>query len=540
MNTIELWKTTGKISNEVFMLSQIQMAGSQQSRLIEKYKKQVRAAKINNTVQTIVVSIFLALLTFVPYRALAIYSTITLTPGNVQGALLALALSFGIYHAMQFLFIMTFKLMSIIALVDGSAFKFLKSLPISTADLSKLVILTFLRINMVEIIVMLVSLPVVSVIVTGSFTMLLVTLAGSATNIAFALFVQIKVSDVIARKILKTGASSRGQVILRVAFYVGYFMSLMVASFAFSFLLDFVDSLFAKAMAAGESLAIYNVILPFLLFPFSSAYLVSVTLMKGMLIPPTSLAIIIVAFLLLVILSVYLYRSSLASLSQMVGVDELAGDSRRAKVSIEEINVEISKPMTTLVKTNLLNMTRDFGNLTYFLITLIMPLFASVPLLFTSGGTLDIFTAFISPNTYTGILPFFSHMAISGAEESVGGLFSSLPIHGKQIYRSRFLVMILNILPGFAINTILISFAVNDLGSFLLMQAAVLSLIPGLVAVLLVMYAALFGKLNRRFTLFIVDARMKIGKYALIIAASFGLFLLEAVILLTSLILPTS
>ncbi|MHA1681358.1 MAG: hypothetical protein ACTSUE_10135 [Promethearchaeota archaeon] len=524
MKASNLWKIATKVKYEVFVLSQLQMAGSQRERMVEKYRKNIKSAKTSNTMQTVIVSIFLAFLGHAPFSALMKLQEISITSSNVQGITFALALTFSIFFAMQFLFMMTFKLMSLVSLMDGSCFKFLLGLPFSKRDLSTVSLFTFIQINIVEIIVMVLTFPFVSILVSGSILFFLVALGASAANMLIALFVQIKVGGFVARKIVKTCESSRSQVIVRVIFFAIYFSSFMMVSMSFSFLLDLIDSLFS-AGAMSESLAgTLNLIFPLTIFPFGASYISALVLVDVSLLPPLQIYISIASFTILILLVVLSYKRGTRSIYLLV--------SERAKLSTSrtiilpsDIDVRVEEQKKMLIKTNLLNMTRDFGNLIYFLIAIMMPLLASVPTVASSGGSVDTLIIFFEMNSYIGLLPFMSHLAISGAEERVGGLFSALPVRSRMVYRARFQLIALNLSIGFLINTVIVAFFVTDVFIFLIMQVVGYLTLLLLVTFTLLLFSVLFGKINGRYTLFSANIRRKTMKYILIILVNYITFI---------------
>ena len=141
------WKLAKHVSEEVFLESQLEAAGSQRARIIDRYAQNMGdARRASNTVKFIT-AFMLGYLAFMPAMALSQLKDIPVTPATAPTILFVASISLAIYQGMALFFTLFLKLMTMTSFTTGSAFKFLGLLPLSRREIASIASATNLRIE---------------------------------------------------------------------------------------------------------------------------------------------------------------------------------------------------------------------------------------------------------------------------------------------------------------------------------------------------------------------------------------------------------
>ncbi|MHA1791139.1 MAG: hypothetical protein ACTSVI_00760 [Promethearchaeota archaeon] len=532
MDITQMWKISGKIELEVLVSSQLEMAGSQKERLLEKYRKNMKTARNNNLFQTLFVSFFLAMIFIIPFKTMLNVMNSDLTSSPISEMLFIFALSLLIYHLLHFVFFITFKLMVVMQLLKGDAFKFLSLQPIPSSSLYALVFLSYMRINLLEVIVMIFTFPVISLIVSGNLLFFFALLFSNIIYTIFLFNLQIRLANLVAKKILIEGRGSRKQTFIKILYTTVYFFVFISSYFSITLLGNYIDDLFHSGIQSNINLEILNIALSIIPYPFAGAYLPAVCFF-----PISNLDLFQIILPLISIFAFTVFLRPMIRITRNLlknaARDETPVEApKESIIKISNVRIKTDTILKTLVKTNYTNIVRDFGNLIYFMMVIIMPVAGVLSRLFSSNHQIDAADLWITNSIYTCIILFMAHQAVSGADLNVGSLISSLPLRTLHIYKSRLIVMTTNILIGIGFNSFISLFLTNEWEEFMALQLVSITQSLLLISLFLILYSALFGKINKKYSLFIIHSRFKGLKYFVIIFCSALITIFEIVTIL--------
>nr|MDO8115039.1 hypothetical protein [Candidatus Sigynarchaeota archaeon] len=276
MNRKKAWQLARVVGNEIFMESTLEMAGSQRARILERYERNIDEARRTSFITKFMTSFLLAFLAIGPAMTLVQAKAMLVNPVASNTVLFVIAISLALYYGMAFFFIMFFKMITLGSFMAGNAFKFLGTLPLSYKEIEQIAMSTYLRINLSEIITIIVSVPVVGLAITGSFMFFVASLAASIMTITLANYAMINIASTIAKHISRAGSASRLVIAIRLLTTMGYVIGVGSISMVLVFSLDYVQTLLITGVVSSD---VMNILLPIIPFPFSGSYISALSLM---------------------------------------------------------------------------------------------------------------------------------------------------------------------------------------------------------------------------------------------------------------------
>ncbi|TFG21547.1 MAG: hypothetical protein EU533_05360, partial [Promethearchaeota archaeon] len=164
---LSLFKLAKFTNLEIVMEAQVQSSGANQSRLIEKYKKNKNSIKTQALALKFAYGFLLSFLVVIPLAAyFEFINFFTSGSANVDAGLFAASAVFAIFFSMQIGYILILGLLNVSALMTGEAFRWFETLPISEKKLNKLGFMTVFRNIDVGLLLLALAFPVVMVIIT--------------------------------------------------------------------------------------------------------------------------------------------------------------------------------------------------------------------------------------------------------------------------------------------------------------------------------------------------------------------------------------
>ncbi len=533
MDLSGLWRVASKVNSESFLQAQLETAGSQRARLLERLEKNLRSARHNQHVITIVSTTFVGVLCILPALGVMSFLQQSQNAANAELLLFSLALSMTFYHALVLVFMVVYKLTFFGSFMTGDAFRYISTLPVTQQDLGRLAFISFIKLNLPEIITTICTYPVILIVLGAPIQIILVGFCTNMLSVSFVLDLAIIAGNFLARKILKSGDASKSNTIFRVLFFAGYMVVAMFFSIIIQVLMKFTADLFSSPIVSNELASNLNAFLPLIFFPFAPSYLVAMCgFSPGMLGVPSWLAIIM-GSVLFVLVTWRLTRRALRILAGL-GSQEPPGGPARVHVSPIEVVVNVKAPVTALTRKCFLNITREISSLLFFMMAFFFPVIGIISMSFGSAH-MHLLEFFIMSNIYTGAIPFIIHMAISSADEQIGGLFVSLPLRAFDVFKARARVMYITQALGLLVPTVLMAgIRPVETLDILMVQSITGAFFAVTTPTFLLFYALMFGRLNNRWTLFMVEPRLKPFKYAglLIISYAALIFMLTIGIML--------
>ncbi len=527
MERAELWQLSKGINHEIFFQYQLQAAGAQKARLMDRFENQSIGSWA--LFIDIMFALFMGFMAITPLVSLStLQDQLEFIPPEALSATLpiftfATSISLSIYYLLSLVFIFNMGLMSMIHLWNGKAFKYLNTLPIPTRDVRKVGFYVLWRINGIKFLAFILIFPVGSLIITHSVTFFLASLLCNFLGGLFIMGILVVTTNFLTRKIFSETRMSRGNMVARAVFYGSYMITLMLATLVPIVLVDVVRELFTTDIAGVQDL---NNFLAYIPFPFTISYLETLTLFPGVTWKPEFLLAVITGIVLLGALLILLIQGS-RKIFRQVGTEEPTSVTRRSPKEIEDDwEIQVEPPVVAYRKKSLKIVVRDMGSFVFLLIPVIYGILGCISFIEDGFADLDDLTMFaLFQGIYGGLLPILLNRSFSSSEENMGGILASLPIHHRDVFRAKQALMAFFSNTGVvAVLLIVVPRADKFLPEFLGLYLLMVLLNLGTCSLALVLFSRLFGKINGQYTFFLVNRENIEVKYILIGAATIGLF----------------
>ncbi|MFX1274728.1 MAG: type II CAAX prenyl endopeptidase Rce1 family protein [Promethearchaeota archaeon] len=515
---------------EILMDSQLQSAGAQQSRLLEKYKKNNKT--IRNQARAMKIGIGSALL-FIPIIPIVSYleifdasNTVLITSATFH--LLSNLVS-GIFFLVSLLYIMMGGLFATGSLMTGNAFKMLQILPISENKLKKIAVMTLFRNINIPIIMMAFSFPIVLLIATQSPLVFVLSLAVSLLNSLFGFSILIIIGKKISQLFSEEAQTSKRSNLIRIVTIVGYMILVLGTSLMLQAAISFLDFLI-DFFSVNNPDMLLNIILSLIPLPITQGYIISLGIYPSYF----SLELLISSIIglsLFALLVFGLYRKAIQSLHE-VTMTEVRVKKKKLIISDkkEEINVEIKSktPLKSYIRKDIISASHDMQTFIYILLPVIYPIIMIVAF----QGALDMNSnPFYAIGLWMIILgvfllsPIMLIIGLLNMEESGSSIIASLPIVPRdQAIAKIILMMAIQAISLFIISIILVIMT-NSFIIFLLLISS-LPIAWSFLFLIFELKVFLFGKLKYKYILEELHKEHKIAKWVLIVLGGAGLYLL--------------
>jgi len=421
--------------------------------------------------------------------------------------------SVALFHVMVLVMLLVFGVMFLVSIMEGEAFKFVSTFPLSGGDVQRLKTYVFVRMYGLPIAVVLLVFPVGGFVLTGSVPFLLVSLGVNAIGVAFVGYVLILIAHWLRSRVFSSDASRRAT-LLRIIVMSGYLLAAMFVYLMMQSLIGVVQGLYTSSRLAGGSGDAVNAALGLVPFPFAGAYVVAASLVPTSLVPSPVLASSLVGVLLMAAITYGLSRRG-NRLLQAIAMEDAPKASSGAKAAPARVEVATDPPMVALMRKSLLMASRDMGGITYLILPVVLPLIMVVSM--GSSGSTSPLEVLLSFSMYLGFIPFMLNTGLASADEGLGGLLSSLPFRMRDLFRARQTVMALMMSLISAIALGVGWLYVSDPWTFAALVLSIIPLYVVLIYVFLMLFSVLFGRVNRQYTFYAANIESKTFKYIALI-----------------------
>ncbi len=517
------WGLARQVSAEVFLESQLEAAGSQRARIIDRYAQNMGdARRASNTVK-FMTAFMLGYLAFVPAMALAQIKGIPVSPLTAPTILFVTSVSLSIYHGMALFFTLFLKLMTMTSFANGSAFKFLGLLPLSKRDIARIASATNLRMNITDMAVFTITMPVIGLLINGSWAFFLVNVATCTLVIFFANSLIIVLGNAIGRIMARAGTGSRTATFVRVLASAGYATGFLLAFMLMMYGTTSIEGLLLTGAATIEQM---NAILPAIPIPFAGAYLASLMLLPAGIVNPEVIAIVAAGFLVLLGIVAITARASMKVLQHVGSADLENVPAGHAANRAIQVKITTMTPLKALIRQEFTTITREYGNMITYMLAVAMPV-----MMFAMGMLSEPVenAGWASGVVYLGFQVYTVHAAISAGEEKLGGTIAALPVKARDVFNARRFAMYINqcLSTGIAMGIVL--FLARNPWPILVSQTVLFSFALVSVPLFLLFYARWFCRVNGRATMFPATMSNKAGKLIGIIVLIYAIAFIELV-----------
>nr|MDO8132680.1 hypothetical protein [Candidatus Njordarchaeum guaymaensis] len=255
----EAWRISKTVSAESIFKGGIQMSGGMVSMGAQRDPtKFIRNARRGIGINKIVTAILIATFT----GALPVYF---LWGGKSFDVVFA---DTSIFFVFGLVMLLSYSLLYMTSFVSGEAVTVLAALPFSRKDLSRISILSFLRLLDIPLVVFIVTYPVVFGFVTGSLLGLVVIVLLNAVNAIIAVFLTFFLARGFYRRIVTLGGS-RAKSALRMLLMLIY----GVGTFGMMYFMSYILTLAFQIIPVFAVIRLPEYAWVMLIYPFSFGYL---------------------------------------------------------------------------------------------------------------------------------------------------------------------------------------------------------------------------------------------------------------------------
>jgi hypothetical protein len=534
LNRTELWHLSKFVYGEVTYQAELARAGSQRSKILERYEANLKGARRVRLLTSLLLGSMPLFLAVLPLVTVLRISRFPVTPDTVSFALIAVCVSFSVYNIFILVSFLLMGMYDFVAFLRGEYLGFLRHLPLSSSDVQRLTILSFVRLNLIYLAVSFIALPCLVFLLTASLFAFFFAFVSNALCVVFTFFATIIFSSFLNRRIF----SSTEHPLLGTIVRAGSIIIFMIAMGG-SFLPITIFSSIMEGGAANLFPGWLNIPLS-LIPPLSGGYLIGLALLPseiGLSIPSLLVVTSIVGVLVQAGVTLIVLRKGTSCIRK--AVYDPIGSSFSAPVAGDvAVVLRTTRPILALTRQSLRMVSRDISALMGFIMPVILPLIWSVS--FTVPYVSFSETEAPSPVFFLlmlffmlGFAPFLYNKALASLEEGLGGLLASLPLKDRDLVRSRQAVMIpaiqIPVLVLLVVTAGIVYFTNNDLSALVLYIAPLGShlVLLGIISVTsyLVLFGIFFGKINSRYTLHAVNLERSVEKYIALFGITFAILI---------------
>jgi len=524
--------SSGKIiSIEVMMDSQIQSAGSHQSRLIEKYKKKASTIKSQSMGMKIGFGFPIAFISILPLLVYTeIMEGIATATYTIESLLFLTSFIMGIYFLIAMIYTFMGGLFTTGALMSGNSFKWLQTLPFSKKELKNLAFMTAFRNIDIPLILLIVSFPVVMVIITQNFLVFIVCLLLSILNGIVCFSILILIGQKFSNVFKETSSNSKRANLIRIGSMLAYFVFIFATSFILQWAMRLVWELLDIFIISGPTL-IQNILFSLIPFPFSLGYIIAFFIVPGQI--PFQIIISAVSSLaLFIILLIIVYMIAINSLHSVTETELIQKKKKQKDIKpTKQVKIEIKteSPIKSYIHKDLVTASRDMQSMIFVIMPIIYPMVFIFSLSYMISILIyspeSILTLWIIVLGAYQLIPILLMPGLLGMEESGSSILASLPMIPRDQAKAKLFLMM--IIQGISLTLMAMTLTILTRSLYVLLIFA-FSLPLAWVSLLSVfeMKVSLFGKLKHKYILEELNKEHKLVKWFLIVGSDIILYIL--------------
>ncbi|MHA1669812.1 MAG: CPBP family glutamic-type intramembrane protease [Promethearchaeota archaeon] len=522
---ISLYKLAKYTNLEIVMEAQVQSSGANQTKLMERYKKNKRSIKNQAIGLKVAYGFLLSMIIIIPvFNYLTLIEFFGGYSPNVNAGLFAGSLILSVFFAMQIGYILILGMMNVSALMTGEAFRWFETLPLSKNRLNKLGFLTVFRTVDVGLILLTFAFPIIMVILTQNILLFIVSLFVSLINVVFAFSVLVIISQKLSRVFRVQEINTKRATIIRLITMLGYFILIFSMSMILNMVISSVDTFYAVAnsMENTESL---NIILSLIPFPFSPSFLLT------MCVEPSRFSslqwiITLIGLFLYATISWLFYRRAVKAMRSVTSSSSIEIKSGRKVDEEIEVKVKNRTPVKAYIRKDLSIATKDIQMLMFIFMPIALPLIMILTItgVASADGIGKIAEDFMILWTIIVVyFPIIAIMLVSGflnVEDSGASILASLPLNPRDQMKAKLILMIGIQLISYFLPVIILLMNpafVPFIGLFIAWYPIVLVFLM----VMFQMKLRLFGRCKYKYVLEEVNVHHKVWKWVFLLSTQF-------------------
>ncbi|MHA1520152.1 MAG: hypothetical protein ACTSRK_08210 [Promethearchaeota archaeon] len=523
----QLWKISKYSYREVFLDSQMNMAGSQSSRVLEQMEKNQHYMTMQEIAMKVVLVIYVAGMIFLPIQA---FKKIDVAIGNgvsMDWVLCAGTLILGLFFLSEMLLIVTFGLFFAAGLLSGKFLEWYVTLPFSKEDIRIISLFSFFRGLDAQIMTLFFVLPIGIAIATQSLVLTLLSFVFSFGNVVLCFGVLVLLGERVHRVLDENRPVTRRNDITRVSILASYVIVLIGGIIGIEMAFLYVDPLFNAIPANLELVSTLNYLWALIPFPFNNSYI----LVYFYLVNPTNsilnISLMLIGSALLILMIVLIYRRTKNLLTNLLWNTQKTSEgakklgSLRESTTIEDVGVKSTSPTKAFFIKDRNMATRDMQMIMLMIMPIILPLMSLFMMAFIpeSEGMGDSDMLFMNFTMNFSYLLMSAVMIVWGlvsVETTGASILGALPVQIRDQANSKLIWLFLILLASSLIQGLVFLGKPVFWDNLLLTTLCLpFGFIMGVFT--LEMKARLFGKMKYKYVLDDVHIKNKAWKWFLII-----------------------
>ncbi len=532
----ELMKISKVVYTEQFFHGMLEMAGSQKAQMLEKLTKNPGYMKSQDVVMKVFVAIFQILLVIVPVSVFMNFQS-AYTQNDHYQLLFALSSTISILTVFQIFYILIFGINTLTGMFGVDTYAYLETLPLSRKDLENISYQTLVHGFRYQLLAIFFTLPLATLILSflkSEFFLLplVASVIRSIIVVQLSIWLTVRTSAYFAQKFSKYAVNSRKNTIIRILFTlvyaIGSFMIYLVFQLAFSVLVQMVNQAILPENLRIPLTYLFSAI-PII---FSDSYLYCMLFFQFTDFPIAIYILSIIGTILGVLIAIKLWKST-KNIVFTIGVKKqgMRAEGREEISDITQLNVEINTPINAFIKRDLTAISRDLQLMMFVVMAFILPAFGLI-VNSSAASSAEIpieelfFPTYLIISLYSMITSLMVFGGLTQIEDDGNAIGMSLPIviREQALGRVKLALYILLLAP---IPTALYLIITQDLVLYFFALLNLLAIPLFFVFFSIITFSLSFGKVNKRYTLNMVNIEHKILKYVGIFVLTFVIYGLD-------------
>ena len=501
MNNKQLYQISKYSYNEAYLQSQLNMAGSNLTNILEKMEKNKNYLKTMNIMTKIIMVVYVSLLIFLPISVFLNIDT-TIALGYDDWAYFLGSTVMGAYFLVQVLYMLMFGLFYITGLFSGEVFKWLSTLPVRKDEMGKISMWTFFRGVDAPLIALMLVFPIATIIVTQNWFVFAGSIIISALNTLFAFSMLIILGKKFTNLVKSADGNSKKNQAIQITYYILYMIVTFVAVLGFQYILPAIEPLFSQETANMELIQTLNQNISWIPFPFSGGSLLTGALIGFDKVPLISLLSSLLGLVLFALLDIFLVKKATKVLINNVYSKEIQKNDEVKVSTINDVQLTVISPLKSYRSKDIQIAGRDFQALMMLIMPAFMPMVGYfIGLSMGEGDPVSQFTTFSTIFILYGMMgAFMLTIGLLNLESTGATITASLPILPRDQAKAKLQLMFVislfsAILPG-------IIFTVeNPLKNWYFLYLAMVPIPLLSIVLVFLLKIRFFGKLKYKYVL---------------------------------------
>ncbi|NPE09382.1 MAG: hypothetical protein GNW80_13935, partial [Asgard group archaeon] len=532
----ELYKVSKKVFTEAILHSQLQAAGSNKAKFLERMGNNRRNLTTQSVIMKFLVAFYIIVFTAIPITSFMQINIVSVIP-SVEDTwnLFAGGLSVSGFMLLQPIILILFSVTFTWGYLSKEPYTWISTLPYSRKDISKISFFTFFRGINIQIIVLFLVLPVGAIIginlpsgmgigLGRNFLMIGVCIIVNLANTVFNISLVILLGRKMAKVMEDQEENNKIANFMRIGSMLIYLIFTMLASFTIQMAITKIPLLFdpANQFISTQSADIVNIILSFIPFPFSGGFLLTSIAIGFTKVPTLVIVGSIIGTFLQIGLAILVFRKALRILQDITSIESKTKKKRiRMKPTI--IEVKVSRPTRAYLRRDLAVITREMQTITYMIMPIMIPISTALAYALNEVvGSTGIPALVLYIMSFATFSTFFIIIGVTSIETGGETITSSLPINIRDQIKAK-LPFLFSTVPLMVLVAILLQIKKPFFMDILLMTVVLLPVIfiVGIIGLFLKIF--LFGKFKYKYVIEEVNTKNKELKIISILVIMFVL-----------------